>query len=270
MNYLLLFILFSVNLFAQKLSASVSERFIHSLIYDSNDIKSFLLPEELAASDQLGISYSGVSSKFLISNDIEPEIKKGIINGTLHYELKIELLKENYSRLSFAVPGTNYQKQYYFTDSMLISVPAYFSAGWKIIRSRYFEFHISDPASINEYSMQNLDSYVDKISGILELSSNDKTVLSENKIKYFLCRNEAEIKNLTGFNTMGMYYLPYDYLITTFNSHYHELLHLLINFKLKTQPLYTLPFFQEGFAVAYGGRGGKEPDIFSGMAGLFE
>ena len=74
------------------------------------------------------------------------------------------------------------------------------------------------PASINEYSIQNLDNFVDKISRILDFSSTDLAVLSENKIKYFLCRDEAEIKNLTGFNTMGMYYLPYDYLITTYNS----------------------------------------------------
>jgi hypothetical protein len=100
----------------------------------------------------------------------------------------------------------------------------------------------------------------------LELTSNDLAVLTKSKIKYFLCKDEAEIKNLTGFNTMGMYYLPYDYLITTYNSHYHELIHLLMNFKFKTLPLFTLPFFQEGFAVAYGGRGGKEPDIFNNMA----
>jgi hypothetical protein len=266
MKFFPLFMLFCIPLFSQNLSALVSERIIHSLIYDANDIKSFLLPEELSASEQLGISYSGISYKFLISNDIDREIKKEIINGNLQYDLSIDLLKGNYSRLSFSVHEKNYQKQYYFRDSMLISSPMYYSAEWKIIRSRYFEFHISDPASLNEYSMRNLDSYVDKISRILGLSSSEIAILFENKIKYFLCKDEAEIKNLTGFNTMGMYYLPYDYLITPYNSHYHELLHLLMNFKLKTLPLFTLPFFQEGFAVAYGGRGGKESDIFSSMA----
>lgn len=266
MKYFLLIILLCPPLLSQNLSASVSERFIHSLIYESKDLKSFLLPEELATSEQFGISYSEISSKFLISNDIDPEIKREVINGTLHYKITIDLLKETYSCLSFSVPEKNYQKLYYFKDSLLISAPMYFSDGWKIIKSRYFEFHVSDPASVNEYSMQNLDGFVDKISRKLDLSSTDMAVLSDKKIKYFLCRDESEIKNLTGFNTMGMYYLPYDYLITTYNSHYHELLHLLMNFKLKTLPLYTLPFFQEGFAVAYGGRGGKEPGIFNSMA----
>ena len=55
--------------------------------------------------------------------------------------------------------------------------------------------------------------------------------------------------------------LAYDYVITTFNCHYHELLHLLINYKLNNLPLYTHPFLQEGFAVAFGSRGGKEPEV---------
>jgi len=76
------------------------------------------------------------------------------------------------------------------------------------------------------------------------------------KIDYFLCKNADEIKLVTGFDTRGMYYIPYDYVVTTYNCHYHELLHLLMNYKLRSLPLYTTPLLQEGFAVAFGGRGG--------------
>ncbi|MEJ2616474.1 MAG: hypothetical protein P8Z35_16075, partial [Ignavibacteriaceae bacterium] len=61
------------------------------------------------------------------------------------------------------------------------------------------------------------------------------------------------------------YYLPYDYIISTFSCHYHEILHLLMNYKLGKPSLYTLPLLQEGFAVAFGGRGGKEPDVILEM-----
>jgi hypothetical protein len=55
-----------------------------------------------------------------------------------------------------------------------------------------------------------------------------------------------------------MYLLAQDYVVTTYNTHYHELVHFLINFKLKNLPLYTHPFLQEGLAVAFGGRGGLQ------------
>jgi hypothetical protein len=85
--------------------------------------------------------------------------------------------------------------------------------------------------------------------------------LEEKKIIYILCKDDDEIKKITGFNTRGLYILAYDEIITTYNCHFHELAHLLINFKLKTLPLYTLPFFQEGFAVAAGGRGGLSRNV---------
>ena len=65
-----------------------------------------------------------------------------------------------------------------------------------------------------------------------------------------------------------MYILAYDFIVTTFNAHYHELLHLLINYKLQKLPLFTHPFLQEGCAVAFGGRGGKEPNVILNI-GLF-
>ncbi len=58
-----------------------------------------------------------------------------------------------------------------------------------------------------------------------------------------------------------MYSLAYDAVITTYNTHYHELLHLLINYKLRHLSLYTHPFLQEGLAVAYGGRGGLNRQV---------
>jgi hypothetical protein len=73
---------------------------------------------------------------------------------------------------------------------------------------------------------------------------------------------------LTGYSARGMYDLANDYIISAYNCHYHEIAHLLMNYKLKSLSLYTLPLFQEGFAVAYGGRGGKEPAAILEM-GLF-
>ncbi|MDR3666338.1 MAG: hypothetical protein P4L35_05805, partial [Ignavibacteriaceae bacterium] len=83
MKFFPLLLLFCAPLLSQNLSVSFPDRFIHTMIYESGNIKTFLLPEELVASEQFGISYSGVKNKFLISNDIDPEIKEGIKNGSI-------------------------------------------------------------------------------------------------------------------------------------------------------------------------------------------
>ncbi|HWA06195.1 MAG TPA: hypothetical protein VG961_06575, partial [Ignavibacteria bacterium] len=45
---------------------------------------------------------------------------------------------------------------------------------------------------------------------------------------------------------------------------------ILINYKLKTLGLYTLPFFMEGFAVAVGGRGGMAPRVVTDLGYYLE
>ena len=91
---------------------------------------------------------------------------------------------------------------------------------------------------------------------LLQIDDDRKDLLQKEKINYILCKDQDEIKKISGFDTRGIYILAYDEVVTTFNTHYHELSHLLMNYKLQNLPLFTLPFFQEGFAVAVGGRGG--------------
>jgi hypothetical protein len=62
-----------------------------------------------------------------------------------------------------------------------------------------------------------------------------------------------------------MYVVSHDIIVSTYSAHFHELAHLLMNFKLQQPHLYTHPLFLEGFAVAVGGRGGKTPDILHQM-----
>jgi hypothetical protein len=96
---------------------------------------------------------------------------------------------------------------------------------------------------------------------LLNFTPEEKELLEKEKIIYILCKDNEEIKKVTGFETRGIYILAYDEVITTYNCHLHELSHLLINYKLKKLPLYTLSYFQEGFAVAAGGRGGISRNI---------
>jgi len=209
-----------------------------------------------------------VDNKFLISYDIEDSIKNGIKRNELDYTIDIIDLEGNYSKIILSIQELSHQKEFYFKDQKYISPISYYTRDWKRIKSKHFRFLISDTTLFNSYCIDNLENYFVKIAGLLNFGDRRLRLLEAHKIYYILCKDEEEIELLTGFHTRGMYNLAYDFIITTFNSHYHELLHLLINFKLQRLPLYTHPFFQEGFAVAFGGRGGKEPDVILSL-GLF-
>jgi len=237
-----------------------AESFIQALIAN-NDLQEFVDQSELEISGRLGIQYEGVDNKFLISYGIEDSIKNGINRGEIDYAIDVSDLEGVYSKAILSVPELSYQKEFHFKDQRYISPISYYARDWKRIDSKHFRFLISDTTLFNSYCIDNLERYLLKIAALLNFGDRELKELETRKIYYLLCKDEEEIELITGFQTRGMYNLAYDFVITTFNAHYHELLHLLMNFKLQRLPLYTHPFFQEGFAVAFGGRGGKEPDV---------
>jgi hypothetical protein len=255
MRYFYIFLLFSNLLYAQEVSPLV-QSFFEKLIAGDTDLSEYVLPEELNKSNRLNISYDGITNKFLISYDIDEEVKSNIKKRSLKYELSRLELKTNYSRVTFSLPDMNYQKDFYFYSDRLISPVAYYSLNWSSYESRYFRFIISDTTLFNRYSAELLDSYVGNMLGLLQVDNADRKLLEKEKILYIICKDPDEIKTITGFNTMGIYIMAYDEIITTINCHFHEVSHLLMNFKLKQLPLYTLPFLREGFASSTGGRGG--------------
>jgi hypothetical protein len=268
LKFIFLFVLFSSSVFSQNISDPLAQSFLNALISDSPDLERFVLKSELNLSKRLGISYPDAKHKFLISNDVDTKIKEDLKNGSMNYNYNIDSIDQDYSILNFKIPARQIKNEYYFYRSKLISKPYYFARNWEIEISKYFVFHISEPNLFNKYSQNRLDSFVDDLLLKLIFNESEKTKLQKEKIHYYLCKDEDEIELLTNYKARGLYYIPYDYIISTFNCHYHELVHLLVNYKLKKLNLYTLPLLQEGLAVANGGRGGKEPNVILSM-GLF-
>ena len=252
---LLLFIPFS---FTQNISNSRVEYIINKLLTNSPDISDYIFPDEFEISNRFGIEYKGVKNKFLIANEIPEEIPDDLIKGKIKYEYEINRLEDNFSLLTFKIPSLNIKREFFLKDSFLVTSPYYHSRNWNVIISEHFKFLISDGIAFNEYSISLLENFINKMSVVLSFTDDEKNQLKQNKIFYFLCKNEAEIQKVTGFATRGIFILAQDYVMTIYNTHYHELLHFLINFKLRKLPLYTHPFLQEGFAVAFGGRGGLD------------
>lgn len=265
---LLLPLLFPLTSTSQELSPEQAETFIRHLINKDDDIVRFIDPSEIAISKRLGIQYNGIDQKFLISYEIPEDINDRIQNGELSYTVIPKTLSEHYSKITLSIAKIDFQKDFFFYQEKLISPVSYYAKNWKRISSRHFRFIISDSTLFNSYCIAELEGFFVKMAGLLNITKERLEKIRTQKIYYFLCKDEDEIKQLTGFNTRGMYLVASDYVITTYNAHYHELLHLLMNFKLQNLPLYTTPFLQEGFAVAFGGRGGKEPNIILDI-GLF-
>jgi hypothetical protein len=252
----IIIIVFPILFYSLLFSQEKQKEFIEALINDNKNLKDFIDKDELERSERLGINYDSVKCKFMISYDIDDKVKEEIKTNGIKYEVKTIALDKDYSLTEFTVSSLNYVKQFYFKNGKWISPMTYFSKDWITKTSKYFIFKISEPKYFNDYCINKLDEFVDSIAVLLEFDEQQKQLLEKEKIYYILCKDEKEIEQVTGFNTRGIYITAFDEVVTTYNTHYHELTHLLMNYKLKNLSLYTLPFFMEGFAVAVGGRGG--------------
>lgn len=255
---------------AQPLSEQTAKDFISDLLERPHDLQRWVQADELAASRRLNITYFGVTNKFLISYDITDEIRDLVRKKAATVDFNIHDLDSTFTRLSLTFKNTEYKAEYYFVNDRLVSPIYYHSRNWHRFETDYFVFVVSDKSAFNRHSADKLDAFVAKTIEILSYHDRKRQQLKDAKIYYFLCKDSDDIQDLTGYNTRGLYNLAYDYIITTFNCHYHELVHLLANYRLQNLSLYTHPFFQEGIAVALGGRGGKEPPIILDMGAFLE
>ncbi|MCE1189201.1 MAG: hypothetical protein LWX56_08655 [Ignavibacteria bacterium] len=239
-------------------SSAIANNFVRVLLENPDSLKYFLDESESKLIDRLGISYKGITNKFFIGNLPDQE---QIANISDSYKLRE--IGDGYTELTIIAKNAARKNTYYFLGDKVISPAACYARGWKQFSSKHFVFHISNPAMFHPYCVSRLENFLDRMMDTLQYSNDQKLRLANEKIHYYLCANSAEIEKITGFNTLGIYLLSHDFLVSIYPCHFHELAHLLINYKLHENDLFTHPFLQEGFAVAMGGRGGRQPDIMN-------
>lgn len=241
-------------------SQSSPQKFIDALIYDKPEIMEYVNKDELKRSQRLGIEYNGVKNKFLIGGDIPAELKEDIKSGNYKYKVTEKPLADSYTEVTFKVPDVSYSKVFYFQNGF-VTTSAYRSHKWEKAESKYFSYRLQESKYFNDYCKRRLDEFVDMVADTLGFTISEKRLLEKEKITYTFCANENEVEQITGFKAKGIAMLGSDEIVTSYQTHFHEVAHLLINYKLKKLGLYTLPFFMEGFAVAVGGRGGMAPRV---------
>jgi hypothetical protein len=140
----------------------------------------------------------------------------------------------------------------------------YYAENWPVKESKYFRIHIN-PQQLkyyNERAAARLDDFVEKTAARLGLPPESLRYLATAKMEYYLCQSEQEVAVLSnGPAAKGVYHLPSDAIISMVFPHYHEVAHLLVNYKLQEIPLYTASFLQEGLAVYLGGRWQRSAEV---------
>ena len=137
----------------------------------------------------------------------------------------------------------------------------YYSHGWKIIESKYFRIRYDSTLEnqLNPIAIEEADKFIEQIASQIHLSKEKLQHIADKKIEYLFCESDKMVEEITGHLVKGTYDMPSNDIISAFFPHYHEIVHLMINYKLQKLPLYALPLLREGVAVHLGGRWGKSP-----------
>jgi len=252
---------------------SLIENYIAALENDDwQKAKNCWHPEMIKRSAALGITLEDIPVKFDCASTLYHSleaIKAGIIKvDTIschkysdYMEIELRLVSSSDTALDkyYAVP---------FDDEWKL-VPRYYvhTHDWNIKQTKFVNIHYNDISLINSHALETLDNFVMELCGLMNIPQSRLGQLERIKIEYYLC-NEDEMELLTGYRAHGLTNFQFDAVITRHLPHRHELAHMLINYALEHVPLYTLPLFQEGFAVAEGGRWGKSPSVLIQLGGV--
>jgi hypothetical protein len=258
---ILLILFFPSILFSQQAYSD----FFKAVINYKNNIADYVDPQELARSQRLGITYTEVKNKCLISFDINDDVKQQIRWQKAEYSYVVPSGEGEYKAVEFSMRASKYKQMFYFRDGKFIAPSTYYTKDWQEKTSKYFVFKISEPKYFNDYCIKRLDDFVDALADSLGFTGGERALLKKEKLYYIFCKDEDEVQKITGYKSKGQSVLAFDEVITAYQTHFHEVAHLLINYKLKKLGLYTHPFFMEGFAVAMGGRGGMAPRVVTDL-----
>ena len=256
----------SPSVHAAEISESRARDFIEALYRNSLRLTEFIDTTELKLCARLGIQYDEEDVKFLISQDLDSLIKIALISGQYKYLVDTSPLNDSFQKVTLSVPNVQHSRDFYFKGGQWILPSTYFSRNWRRFESEHFRFIVSDSCMMLPNCADDLEHFFKTTAALLGYTEKQLETIRRNKIEYLLCRDSKEVSMLTGYENRGMYELPSDRIITCYHAHYHELVHLMVNFKLQQLPLWTHPLLQEGIAVALGGRGGLAPPVVAEMA----
>ncbi len=218
-------------------------------------------PDAAERASRFGISYDGVRIKADLNSPIikDPGHKMPLsIRSASQMDSEYIAIKA-----SLWFDGRDNFYTYYFGKRngfwWLIFTQDYVARDWPTRQSKYFRVHMAPGREkyVTSTSLASLDQFVDSAGTFLGLTAPQLSVLEKGKIEYYYCLDDQQVRQIAGVEVKGLHDLASDALICAAFPHPHEVAHLLINYRLKTLPITTLPLFREGLATYLGGRAGR-------------
>lgn len=233
---------------------------------DFQTAESFWTREDFVLSGRLGIEYECIQLKYDCASPIiyNPEIFR---IGGLKTIVSAKQVDANTAEVLLQVcAGDTIEFPYYLrkTDAgwKIVSQLKFYTQAWNHRDSEYARVYFAGDKAFADSLLRGLDEFIASAAGKIGIPPGKIDLLRKEKVYYYYC-SEEQLRQITGHNTMGEANLQFDAVVSRYPVHKHELAHLLIAFKLEKQPLYTIPFLQEGIAVYLGGRKQTSPgEIF--------
>lgn len=238
-----------------------SETIVVDCLLKQKEVPDSLIDQDyLAKCKRLNIEYLDTPKKALIGIVIPIDFIEAERNEELmHINAKDST---NYTKM---ILSKSYNETYdiHFHNHKLIAPDEYYKSIFYQEESTYFRFYYSDSSRINQESKAFLDTELEKMIEMFGYSVSDKKfdLLRKNKIDYIICKDMREMKKITGFETNGIALLNDDTVVSIDPSHFHEVVHIMMNVLVSPNYLYTHQLLQEGVAVALGGRSGRSAQV---------
>lgn len=264
-GFALLILVFSfANL--NSVNLSTSESLLLSKISGNSLTENDLDSEYIKHCKRLEIKYEK-TNKALIGLKFAPEYLSLLKNKNAYTLNKIDE-KGKFSKLVINFKNDTQMKTIYLHDSKIIASDYYYKKQMICKESEYLRFYYTDSSRYNQLAVDFVNTEINRFLDIFKdhISKDRIALLKKQKIDYIICSSMNQMQEITGFQTNGIALLNDDTVVSIDPSHLHEITHLLINFIIKDNKLYTHPIFQEGLAVAFGGRSGRSPETIMNSA----
>lgn len=256
---------------AQQLRAddagSIMESYIELLSQEDYEAAGQLWhPQYIETCNRLGITYRDTPFKYDCVSPLLENIDL-IRNGAATWNAVSTVLgpKQQKVILKISAPENTVSCEYFFfsdsTGTHMIPRFWMYLTNFSLVQTKYFDIYYHSESQLNDYSIFDLDVFVEKVATTFGVSPKKLLTLSHDRMEYFFVESESEVAELLGFPSQGTYYTPCDVIISRRLPDYHELAMFMISYTQEDLGLYIDPFMTRGLACYVGGRFGQANDV---------